>query len=370
MPAPMMSIARRNMATSPGRLAFTVGGLAVATVLMAFVLALYQGFRDRIASYVDEVPADIWVVRFGNESFFNPSIVANTSVVEMRNVDGVADLSTLLVWSMKLRFGGQSWDTYVIGFEEDGLGGPVHMKEGSPTPGAGEIVIDDVLARRAGISVGDEVGVGVRQFRVVGIASDGNLVVTQLSFVHRNEAQWIIGIEGFVNFVLVTAEPGRTAETIQTLNDHVPGVTAFDRETYAASSRELLENNLLPILLVILVLAFGVGAIVVGLTTYSSIAEREREFGVLKALGAPGRSLTRIVLEQSLACAGAGFFAGQVLALLAAQATTAVVPQFVTLFRWQDTALVLALATGMSLGAALLPIWRITRIDPLSVFKA
>jgi putative ABC transport system permease protein len=365
----MISIARRNIATSRGRFAFTVGGLAVATLLMAFVLALYQGARDRVAAYVEDVPADIWVVRPGNESFFNPSILSNATIAALPGIEGVETVDTLLVWSIKVRFEGGSWDTYIVGFEEGGLGGPIEMKRGSPTPAIGEIIVDDVLARRAGIEIGDEVGVGLRSLRVSGIAKGGNLLVTQLSFVHTEEARTLIGIEGFVNFALVGAERGRAADALAALNGY-PGVDAYSRDTYAASSRKLLENNLLPILLVVMVLSFGVGSIVVGLTTYSSIAEREREFGVLKALGTPPAGLARIVLEQSLASSLAGFAVGMLLSLLLARATTAMVPQFVTLFALRDTAIVLALACSMSLIASLLPIVRISRIDPLSVFKA
>jgi putative ABC transport system permease protein len=245
------------------------------------------------------------------------------------------------------------------------------MKRGDPVPGRGEIIVDDVLARRAGVEVGDEVGVGVRTFTVSGIARGGNLLVTQLSFIHTEDARLLIGIdaEGFVNFALVDAAEGREAETLAALNDY-PGVQAYSRDSYAASSRKLLENNLLPILLVVMVLAFGVGSIVVGLTTYSSIAEREREFGVLKALGTPPVGLARIVLEQSLASSLAGFVLGMALTLLLARATTWLVPQFVTLFALRDTVVVLALACAMSFVASLLPIVRISRIDPLSVFKA
>jgi putative ABC transport system permease protein len=367
----MISIARRNIATSRGRFAFTVGGLAVATLLMAFVLALYQGARDRVAAYVEDVPADIWVVRPGNESFFNPSFLTSGTVTALSTIEGVEDVDTLLVWSVKLRFDEASWDTYVVGFEADGVGGPVEMKRGSAIPGRGEIIVDEVMARRAGVDIGDEVGVGVRTFTVSGIARGGNLLVTQLSFIHSDDARLLIGIdaEGFVNFALVRAAEGRTAETLEALNNY-PGVAAYSRDTYAASSRKLLENNLLPILLVVMVLSFGVGSIVVGLTTYSSIAEREREFGVLKALGTPPAGLARIVLEQSLASSLAGFAVGMLLSLLLARATTAMVPQFVTLFALRDTAIVLALACSMSLIASLLPIVRISRIDPLSVFKA
>ncbi len=366
----MMSIARRNIATQRGRLLFSAAGVAVATLLLSFVLALYQGFSDRIASYVREVPVDIWVVGRGNESFFNPSVITNPSLTAVFETEGMAETSTLLVWSLKLKVDGNSYDSYLIGVDPGAHGGPVKMKKGSREPATGEIVIDDVLARTAGVDVGDELEAGSRSLKVVGVSEGGNLIVTQLSFVSKEEARLQIGLTGFVNFVLINPEAGREAEVISSINQRVPGVSAFRSEEFASSSRQVLKRNLLPVLLVVLVLSFAVGTVVVGLTVYTSVVEKEREFGVLKALGTPGRGLMRIVLEQSLACAVIGFVVGMALALLAGRAASWLVPQFVTLFRPQDILAVFALAIAMSVLAAVLPVQRIARVDPLTVFKA
>jgi putative ABC transport system permease protein len=370
----MMSIARRNIAAWRGRLAFSAGGVAVATLLLSFVLALYQGFSDRIAAYVEDVPVDVWIVGAGNESFFNPSVITNparaTILEVLAETGAVEKTDTLLIWSLKLRLGGDSYDSYVIGFDPNGVGGPVGMKKGSAVPGDGEIIIDDVLARQSGVDVGDTILAGSRELKVVGISTGGNLVVTQLSFVNQTEARILIGIEGFVNFMLVQAKPGQEQVVIDAISTRVAGVSAFPRDHFADSSKQVLKRNLLPVLLVVLILAFIVGTVVVGLTVYTAVVEKEREFGVLKAIGTPNPSLVRIVLEQSLVCALLGFAAGMGAAFLAAWGATTLVPQFVTLFRPQDIVMVFVLATVMSVIAALVPIQRIARVDPLTVFKA
>jgi putative ABC transport system permease protein len=366
----MMSIARRNMKTARGRLAFSIGGVAVATLLLSFVLALYQGFSSRIASYVEDVPADVWVVGAGNESFFNPSIIPNSRLPDLQAVKGIESFDTLLIWSMKIRTAKGSWDSYVIGFNPDGLGGPIAVKAGSRVPETGQIIVDDVLARQAGIKLGDEVIAGLRRLKVVGISTGGNLVVNQISFVTKEEASILIGIPGFVNYGLIKAEPGQAGAVVERVNNDVIGLKAYSSADYADSSKQLLRRSLLPVLLVILILSTIVGTVVVGLTIYSSVTEKEREFGVLKALGAPGPSLLRIVAEQSLVCGIAGFLIGEGLALAASRLAVQLVPQFVTLFRTVDIAAVFTLALVMSLVAAIIPILRITRVDPLTVFKA
>jgi ABC-type lipoprotein release transport system permease subunit len=47
-----------------------------------------------------------------------------------------------------------------------------------------------------------------------------------------------------------------------------------------------------------------------------------------------------------------------------------VVPEFTTYIRWQDVALALGVAALMTFAASLLPINRVARVDPASVFRA
>jgi len=91
---------------------------------------------------------------------------------------------------------------------------------------------------------------------------------------------------------------------------------------------------------------------------------------VLKALGASSWRLYRLVTLQSLAVAVLGFAFGVPLAIGAAAATSLIVPEFVTLFRPEAIGGVLAVVILMGLAAAYLPIHRISRIDPATVFRA
>jgi putative ABC transport system permease protein len=381
-----LSVALRNMATGKARVAFSVAGVAVATLLLSFVLALYRGWNDGLAAYVDQTPADVWVTAIGSDGFFTPAFISKTFVAMIQEQPGVLDAQPLLYRPVKLRSQQGAYDTWVVGFVKGGMGGPLRMAEGSATPGPREIVVDDVLARLADISVGDEVDVGGNQLKVVGISEGGNAVFAQIAFVDQDEAKaefqaaldqakvpagvTTIDPKTTVNLVLVKTAPGQGPAVADTINKKVPAVAAFPSKQFSENSRRALKQAVLPILVIILALAFLVGTVVLGLTVYTLVLEKEREFGVVKAIGVPGPGLLRIVLEQALVCCILGFGAGMGATFVATWVVHQAVPQFITAFYATDIALVLGGSIVMSVLASLIPAIRVMRVDTLSVFKA
>ena len=381
-----ISIALRNMRTAKARLAFSIAGVAVATLLLAFVLALYRGWNDGLGTYIDETKADVWVAPLGSEGFFTPSIVSTTFVTLVQDQEGVKEVHTLLYRPVKLRANGHEFDSWVVGFTAGQPGGPVRMNEGSSTPSRGEIVIDDVQARLADVGIGDVVEVGGNRLKVVGISEGGNVVFAQIAFISDEEAKAeftkaiseahlptipaSLEPEKNVNLMLVQTDGGQGATVAARINKNVPAVNAFTSKDFSENSRRALKQAILPILAIILILAFLVGTLVLGLTVYTSVLEKEREFGVIKAVGTPGLGLLRVVLEQAIVCCIAGFAVGIVGAFVAAWVVRLAVPQFVTSFYAADIAGVFIGTVGMSVLAALVPALRVIRVDTLSVFKA
>src|SRR3972149_4378314 len=78
----------------------------------------------------------------------------------------------------------------------------------------------------------------------------------------------------------------------------------------------------------------------------------------------------RLVTSQRVGGGVLGFAFGVPLAVGASALAGFVVPEFVTLFQWQSVIGVLGIVVLMSLAASYLPIHRIARIAPTSVFRA
>jgi putative ABC transport system permease protein len=145
---------------------------------------------------------------------------------------------------------------------------------------------------------------------------------------------------------------------------------AITSDDFAAATRDRVLSDVIPILMVILILAFTVGLVVAALTIYTATVEKAREYGILKAVGFSNGYLYRVVFEQSLVMGLLGFLIGAGLTVVVGPLTQEVVPQFVVFIRWQDVLGVAGFTLLMVLIAAYVPTRRLAAIDPVAVFKA
>jgi len=171
-------------------------------------------------------------------------------------------------------------------------------------------------------------------------------------------------------FFLVTLEdPSERTSLAKRLEAGASGAVFFTGEDFANETRQRILGNILPMLVVVLVLAFIVGLAVAGLTIYTATVEKSREYGILKAEGFTNRYLYRVVIEQSLVTSVLGFLIGAGLVFLIAPFAHGLVPQFVVFIRWQDILGVSGATLLMAIIAAFIPVRRLAQIDPVTVFK-
>ncbi|HUF53522.1 MAG TPA: FtsX-like permease family protein, partial [Dehalococcoidia bacterium] len=263
-------------------------------------------------------------------------------------------------------------DIHLIGYDaETGMSGPLTIKDGAEAPGDGEVIIDDALGSRFGLGIGDRIEAAGRQWEITGISAGGNFVGSQTVFAQLDDVQEALSMGGLATFVGIRTtegtDPAVVASAIESADSRI---VAFTKDEFAESTREEVLGNLIPILTMILVLAFIVGLSVAGLTIYTSTVEKAREYGILKAVGFKNSYLYRLVFEQSMVIGAIGFVIGAGGTILFSPFATDLVPQFVTLVQWQDILLVLGATVVMSVVAGYVPVRRLATIDPTSVFKA
>jgi ABC-type antimicrobial peptide transport system permease subunit len=80
--------------------------------------------------------------------------------------------------------------------------------------------------------------------------------------------------------------------------------------------------------------------------------------------------LYRIVLSQAIFIAIVGFAGGVALAYLFNEVAGDLVPQFITYIRTKDIAMIFGVTIVMSIIASFMPINRVARVEPASVFRA
>jgi putative ABC transport system permease protein len=350
-----------------------VGGIALSVFLITFLLSLFRGWNEKVGGFVEDVDADIWIAREGTTDFLAASSFLPIEGVDERlaRIDEVERWSPLIVRPMTATNDGTMMDVQLVGFDPvSAIGGPVRIEEGKDVPGPGEVIVDEALSSRYGVDIGDSINAGGRDWRVVGKSSGGDFVASQTIFIAFDEAAEALEMEGLTTFILIqVTRPHRAGLVAEMIGNVDPGILAMTGDEFAASTRDRALGDVIPILTVILILAFIVGLAVAGLTIYTATVEKAREYGILKAVGFTNGYLYRVVFEQSLVTGFLGFLVGAGLTIVVGPFTQQMVPQFVILVRWQDVLVVAGFTLLMTLAAAYVPTRRLAAIDPVAVFK-
>ena len=235
--------------------------------------------------------------------------------------------------------------------------------------GGNEIVIDEVFAAQHNVDIGDTLTLEGAQLTVAGISTGGDLVMFQYAFVRLDTARNILDFGNIDNAILLHLARGADTGEVQAFIESDPNLQVRSPSEVVKVNQRVINDGFLPVIKVVLAIGFVVGVAVVGLTIYSSVIERRREYGVLKALGARTHHLFTVITIQSLLAAGLGYALGIGLAYAARWASQRWVPQFITELQRGDLAWVALATTVMALGAATLPLLRVSRIDPAEVFR-
>jgi putative ABC transport system permease protein len=374
----MLLVARKNLFSERTRLAISIGGVALSVFLIGILLSLFRGWNDQVASFVEDVPADLWVASDGTTDFAAAgSILPDGLGRQLGFAPGVETVSPLIVRPLEMYRSTddpeETFDVQLVGYDPRiGIGGPLEIVEGKSPPGPGEIIVDIEMHERHNVNIGDRLVRGTNGLTVVGFSKGGDFVYTQVSFVTIDTAVDFLNLDppGQRTFFVLGLEEGADVDQVATrLELATPQVEFIKGDEFAQETRDRIMGNVLPILIVVLIVAFIVGLAVAGLTIYTATIEKSREYGILKAEGFTNPYLYRVVFEQSLVTGVLGFALGAGLTILVAPFAQDQVPQFVVFVRWQDILAIAGSTLLMALLAAYIPIRRLTSIDPVSVFK-
>ena len=367
----MVPVARRNLMAEKLRLAMSVSGVAFAVLLVLIVLSLYRGWSG-VGKLITKLPGDVWITQTGTtDPFHSTSILPAASRDGLTALRGVQLVLPVYARTMGFEHGGVELSVYFMALDAPA---GVPLPEGTREryfPPPGRVNIDSVFSQKTGLHRGDTIRVGDRDLIVEGINSGGNAVITQFAFLNAADARAIFGVEGAVNFYLLTTEPGSDPLLIgAAAAATVPGAEFHTSAAFATAISKEVDEGFLPVVSVLVAIGMIVGGAVIGLTTYTATIEKSRDFGVLKALGASGAFLYRIVIAQSLIVGVLGSIVGIVASALAATLIKRWIPEFITELLWTDVAVVFAAALLMAIVSSYLPARRINGIDPAMVFRA
>ena len=363
-------LGRRVLFGDRRRGALTITGVAVALLLVLVLDALRVGALERVTAYIRTSRADVVVSQEGVRTMhMSASALPEDTADKAATVPGVA-------WAAPVAFTSTAVDgpdgrllTYLIGYDTlTGRGGPVRIEEGR-APGRGEALVDDAAASALDLAVGSAATVQGVALTVVGLVSGGTSITNTTVFVSAEQYAYMVAPT--VSYVLVAGDgSAHTDELAAEVAEALPGTTVQTREQFIASESAVVGDMSADLLTLMDLVGYLIALAVVALGLMTSTLDRLRDYGVLKALGAPTRRLAGTVTSQVLWITGLAVAIATMLAVV----LSALVPLLAPTVQLSVTAGSVASAATGALAAgligALLPVWRLARIDAATAFRS
>lgn len=268
------------------------------------------------------------------------------------------------------------------------LNGFTIQEGGRPPEGPDEVVLDASTAKGHDIAVGERVQILFEgppgEFEVVGVARYGesdSLLGATWVLLDLETAQQVLGRRAQLDSISVVADEGVSPLELQRrVSEVLPeGSEAVTAGAVAAEQQDQVEEGLgffRTALLVFALVALFVGAFIIFNTFAIIVAQRTRELGLLRALGASQRQvLSSVVLEAlvvGLVASTVGVLAGIgiALALKAVLAATGFdLPTSGTVIQVRTFVVSIVVGTLVTLVAAIVPARRAAKVAPVEALR-
>jgi ABC-type antimicrobial peptide transport system permease subunit len=365
-----MSYAYHNLIQDRLRSLLSIVGVGLAIMLVLILNGFLVGVDQIASTYLNHAPGTVVVARKGVNNFIiSSSLLPPTTASTVRATAGVARVAPIFTQSVYFELHGQKQFVEMIGYDAGSGGGPWSLVAGREPQKENEMVLDRVLAKQHSIALGSTLPVLNRTFTVVGLSTGTSTWMMSFVFVQKTAAESLLLAPGATSFLLVTPAHGTSAETLRDRLSALPGTQVLLKSEMIANDVALLTRTYSAPLQLMTVIALLVGVLVVGLISYTATFEKQREYGVLKAIGTQNRRLYGVVTVQAGLLAMAGSILGVGMALGVTQLITLLRPQFLIVI--EPGASLAALGAGllMALLAALFPVRLLARLAPADVFR-
>jgi putative ABC transport system permease protein len=185
----------------------------------------------------------------------------------------------------------------LVGYDPaDNFGNPWKLGRGRLLEADDEILLDTWLARRAGIALDERVSLLGSSFKVVGLTRETSSWMSPYVFVTLKAAGSLLGVSGIVSYHLLRLPDGMDVmNAARSVETQVNGVDALTPQAIAQADQRVLSTIMDNPINVMIFIGVIIGIAVIGLTAYTSLIDHLREYGVLKAVGASGLHLARLV---------------------------------------------------------------------------
>ena len=394
----MMRIALRSLRARKLRTGLTLLAilLGVAMISGTYVLTdqINKGFDDIFKKSVQGTDVSVTRKSAFTTDYYGPGgTLPAAALDQVKAVDGVAEAvgnvsgtGAVVIDGKTVTTGGAPTLVYSTAPERFSQS---KFIEGGPPTKSGEVAINHKLADDKNLKLGEHIGLttaqGVKDVTISGIFNFGDstslggatIVATTMA-----DAQAWYDMVGQYSSIAVAAAPGVSAgELAKRIAAALPSYADVKTGEQTAAEASKAISDALGSVLTPALLAFGGVAIIVGafiiFNAFSiTVAQRTREFAMLRSLGASRRQVLLTVLGEALVMGVVASVVGLLAGLGVAKGINALfkavgadIPTSGLVLEPRTIIVALSVGIGVAVLAAMAPALRATRVPPVAALQ-
>lgn len=378
----LTDIALQNLRRRKMRSALLVISVIIGVSAIIFLYSTTQAMKEDVANKLDQFGSNILILPDTGEAltFGGITVEAPTQAKELdmsliplmqtiKNKETLATIAPKLLVNTNIN--GQEILLLGVDFQQEFRLKKWWKVDGlskNQLPSADEVILGSDVALSLNLTLNQTVSIKGQDFKVAGIIQPtGSAENDQAVFMDLAVLQKLANRPNAISLIETAAlcYTCPIEEVTRQLNDKLPGtkVTAL-KSTLESRDTTVTKFNLFArSVSLILFLASG---LVITMTMKSSVEERTREIGILRAIGFRKRHIIQIVLTEAGLLSLLGGLLGYLLGMGAAVYFGSAMVKAEVLIPWQSDLLVYALSASLLIGlvGSLYPAWKAARLDP------
>lgn len=302
----MLDFAIKDLKGHRVRTILTGLGIVIAITAIISLGSISAGIGEMVTSTTSKVGSDtIFVMKkidfshmSGPPSSFQVSDISAEDVDALRSMSGVKRVVPVI----SRNFGGfMEVDAMDIDDLDIFGANDLTFKEGSmPSNDDKGAALGYVAAGILGVGVGDYITLNKKDVEVLGIVEEGYGSYDLIIIMPYGYAEDVYDLEGEATQVMIEPQDISYVDEIKNnVADDFDGLDAMTMEDALAMTKQMTQT------LDIMTLGIGfvaslVAAIGIIITMYTSVLERRKQLGIMKAVGALRRTIMKQILEEAL----------------------------------------------------------------------